>query len=152
MSSKSIGPSEPPHPMKMLISLVEKASGFNSRDLRDVGFLFYLLTRHFQKGLTRHLKVTLHTSGPLSFLRCEPYIFRTTWKLFPVCFQPPGGSEGKHEGGQTGNDRVSVASRSAEREYEKKERKLAILTRGSIFLSCTASKGKPRNPTISCNS
>lgn len=78
ISSKSIGPSEPPHPMKMLIALVEKASGFNSRDLRDVGFLFYLLTRHFQKGLTRHLKVTLHTSGPLSFLRCEPYIFRTT--------------------------------------------------------------------------
>lgn len=73
-------------------------------------------------------------------------------------FSAPGGegggvSEGKHEGGgQTGNDRVSAASRSGEREHEEKEGKLAILTRGSVFRSRTASKGKPRNPTILCNS
>lgn len=40
---------------------------------------------------------------------------------------------------------AGAANRSGGRESEKKERKLAILTRGSVFPSRAASKGKSDN-------
>lgn len=60
------------------------------------------------------------------------------------CMFSEGG--GGHEGDQTGNDRGECGEQVRREGVQKKRgRKLAILTRGSVFPSRAASKGKSEN-------
>lgn len=66
--------------------------------------------------LTCHLQVTLHTSG-LSFPQCSPYIFHTTCKLLPVCFQHREGG-----GGVKGTKQVMIGASAANRSAGRGEK------------------------------
>lgn len=120
-------------------------------------FLAYDLT--LSESLTRTaLKPhASHTSGlsPSTLLKVKQHIPQMAGKVFPVF--PAPGSNG-HMNEPTVTKRPILGSRvqraihfgraGCSLKKKEKKKKLAMSTRGSIFLSRAASKGKPWKPTI----